>query len=125
MWGSRKGLKTNRYVISGELFNYNTFIQILNRDEKIQKLLEDISKQVEDYQALQHTKTALDMEIAVYKRLLESEEDRLGIEKGSLYHHNIKHISDSLRLLFQIPTNQILLMFATLIGKNKNYLQRN
>ena len=97
----------------------------MNKDENIHKLLEDISKQVEDYQALQQTKTALDMEIAVYKRLLESEEDRLGIEKGNLYHHNIKHISDSLQLLFQIPTNQILLMFATLIGKNKNPLQRN
>ena len=97
----------------------------MTKDEKIQKLLEDISIKLEDYQTLQQTKTAMDMEIAVYKRLLESEEDRLGIKKGSLYHHNIKHISDSLQLLFQIPTNQILLMFATLIGKNKNYLLRN
>ena len=97
----------------------------MNKDEKIQKLLEDISKQVEDYQALQQTKTALDMENAVYKRLLESEEDRLGIEKGSLYHHNIKHISGSLQLLFQIPTHQILLMFVTLLGNKKNHRQRN
>jgi hypothetical protein len=38
-------------------------IQILNIDEKIPKLLEDISIQLDDYQALQQTKTALDMEI--------------------------------------------------------------
>jgi hypothetical protein len=62
----------------------------LNRDEKIQKLLEDISIQLEDYQTLQQTKTALDMEIAVYKRLLESEEDRLGIEKGNISKHDIR-----------------------------------
>ena len=60
---------------------YLLFIQILKKDEKIQKLLEDISIQLEDYQALQQTKTALDMEIAVYKRLLESEEDRFGIDR--------------------------------------------
>ena len=83
---SRKELTTNRFVISGELFNYKTCIQILNRDENIQKLLEDISIQLEDYQALQLTKTALDMEIAVYKRLLESEEDTLGIGTQNTKH---------------------------------------
>ena len=62
----------------------------MNKDEKIQKLLEDISIQLEDYKTLQQTKTALDMEIAVYKRLLESEEDRLGIEKGSISNHDIR-----------------------------------
>ena len=34
---------------------------------------------MEQYQSLMDTKIALDMEIAVYRRLLESEEDRLGI----------------------------------------------
>jgi hypothetical protein len=87
---SRKELTTNRFVISGELFNYITFIQILNRDENTQKLLDDISIQMEDYQALQQTKTALDMEIAVYKRLLESEEDRLGIDKGNISRQDMR-----------------------------------
>jgi hypothetical protein len=31
------------------------------------------------------TKVALDMEIAVFRRLLESEEDRLGINIGGAY----------------------------------------
>ena len=37
---------------------------------------------MEAYQNLMQIKTALDMEIAVYKKLLESEEDRLGINVG-------------------------------------------
>jgi len=37
---------------------------------------------MEEYQNLMQVKTALDMEIAVYKQLLETEEDRLGIKQG-------------------------------------------
>lgn len=44
---------------------------------------------MEAYQNLMQIKTALDMEIAVYKKLLESEEDRLGIVTGhGKYHFN-------------------------------------
>ena len=39
----------------------------------------ELQRQVEHYQTLMDTKIALDMEIAVYRKLLESEEDRLGI----------------------------------------------
>jgi len=56
--------------------------QIAEKDAKIQKTLAEIQKQMEAYQNLMQIKTALDMEIAVYKKLLESEEDRLGINVG-------------------------------------------
>ena len=35
---------------------------------------------MKEYQSLQEIKIALDMEIAVFRRLLESEEDRLDME---------------------------------------------
>jgi len=53
--------------------------QIGAKDGEIQRLLDELQRQVEQYQSLMDTKIALDMEIAVYRRLLESEEDRLGI----------------------------------------------
>jgi len=56
--------------------------QIAEKDAKIQQTLAEIQKQMEAYQNLMQIKTALDMEIAVYKKLLESEEDRLGINVG-------------------------------------------
>eukprot|EP00092_Neocalanus_flemingeri_P013003 GFUD01014013.1.p1 GENE.GFUD01014013.1~~GFUD01014013.1.p1 ORF type:complete len:709 (+),score=215.46 GFUD01014013.1:147-2273(+) len=56
--------------------------QISEKDAKIRQTLEEIQKQMEAYQNLMQTKTALDMEIAVYKKLLECEEDRLGIVTG-------------------------------------------
>ena len=46
-------------------------------------MLEDISGQEDEYKNLLEDKNALDMEISVYKKLMESEEERLGIKTGN------------------------------------------
>lgn len=56
--------------------------QLGAKDEEIQHLLDELKNQLGEYQKLMDTKVALDMEIAVFRRLLESEEDRLGIHIG-------------------------------------------
>ena len=42
-------------------------------------LLEKLTFQEKEFQDLQETKHALDMEIAVFRKLMETEEDRLGL----------------------------------------------
>ena len=51
---------------------------------ELDKLVEELRRQQQQYQALMDTKIALDMEIAVFRRLLESEEDRLGLQSGEI-----------------------------------------
>jgi len=54
--------------------------QLLDKDEEIFNILEKTSKLEDDFKNLQETKNALDTEIAVYRKLMETEEDRLGIQ---------------------------------------------
>merc|ERR1711884_247082 len=53
--------------------------QLAAKDNEIKRLLDELSRQLEEYQNLMDTKIGLAMEIAGFRRLLESEEDRLGI----------------------------------------------
>ena len=54
-----------------------------DKQNEIKRLLEDISDQEDEYKNLLEDKNALDMEIKVFKKLMESEEERLGIKTGS------------------------------------------
>jgi len=62
--------------------------QLAAKDDEIQRLLDELAERIKAYQNLQDIKIALDMEIAVYRRLIEVEEDRLGID-------NVMDMSDS------------------------------
>ena len=56
-------------------------IQMTEKDGKICELLDKISGQEQEFQSLQETKAALDTEIAVYRKLMETEEDRMGLSE--------------------------------------------
>ena len=58
-----------------------TIIQMTEKDGKICELLDKISGQEQEFQSLQETKAALDTEIAVYRKLMETEEDRMGLSE--------------------------------------------
>ena len=60
-----------------DFLNYN--LKVGAKDREISKLLDELRRHQQQYQNLMDTKIGLDMEIAVFRRLLESEEDRLGI----------------------------------------------
>ena len=49
------------------------------KDHEVADLLEKQTDQEKEFQDLQETKHALDMEIAVFRKLMETEETRLGL----------------------------------------------
>ena len=58
---------------------------------EIKRLLDQLADQLKEYQNLQDLKVQLDMEIAVFRRLLESEEDRLGLGGERRDHAQVHH----------------------------------
>jgi len=58
--------------------------QLGSKDDEIKRLLDELANQIKSYQELHDTKIALDMEINVFRQLIECEEDRLGLGEKSL-----------------------------------------
>lgn len=52
------------------------------KEGEIEVIMEKIRKQAEDMENLVLEKQGLDAEIAVFKKLVETEEERLGVTKG-------------------------------------------
>ena len=57
-------------------------LQVQEKEGEIEVIMEKIRKQAEDMENLVLEKQGLDAEIAVFKKLVETEEERLGVTKG-------------------------------------------
>ena len=66
-------------MLIAEFISSVYLLQMTEKDQEVVDLLEKLSDQEKEFQDLQETKHALDMEIAVFRKLMETEEDRLGL----------------------------------------------
>ncbi|XP_026783690.3 intermediate filament protein ON3 [Pangasianodon hypophthalmus] len=64
----------------GEEAVFDAKQQLKELEEALQKAKQDMARQVREYQELMNIKLGLDIEISTYKKLLEGEENRIGLE---------------------------------------------